>query len=99
MERATDEDERALPAGGVSSELDPTTLGGVSGSLESAAPGQHIGWNDRPHGPNYPVESAPTISPAVFEQWLRDHHSPILQEADAMMYYRAIMEKGINPAV
>ncbi len=61
--------------------------------------GQHVGVNDRPHGPDFPFVSVPTISPAVFEAWLKARHSPILDEAPALTYYRAAMSKGINPGV
>jgi hypothetical protein len=61
--------------------------------------GQHIGVNDRPHGPDYPIVSVPTISPAVFEAWLQARHSPALAEAPALAYYRAALNKGVNPSV
>jgi N-acetyl-anhydromuramyl-L-alanine amidase AmpD len=61
--------------------------------------GQHIGVNDRPHGPDFPVMGVPTISPAVFEAWLTARHSPALDEAPALTYYRAVLSKGVNPGV
>ena len=62
-------------------------------------PPRHIGRDDRPHGPDYPIESVPTISPDVFRDQLVRRHSPALGQADAIDYYRAIMNTGINPAI
>ena len=66
---------------------------------DSRGLGQHVGVNDRPHGPDFPFVGVPTISPAVFEAWLRARRSPALDEAPALAYYRAAMSKGINPGV
>ena len=43
---------------------------------DSRGLGQHVGVNDRPHGPDFPFVGVPTISPAVFEAWLRARRSP-----------------------
>ncbi|MGI8588852.1 MAG: hypothetical protein ACR2M0_14375 [Chloroflexia bacterium] len=61
--------------------------------------GRHIGWNDRPHGPEFYLESAPTISPDVFAAQLRRRNSPVLQEADPLSFYNAVLTRGLNPAV
>jgi hypothetical protein len=84
--------------------LGQTLAGGPAGIAAGVADpriaaGRHIGWNDRPHGPDYPMVSAPTISPAVFAGWLHSHHSPVLAEADALTYYQAVLGRGINPAM
>gem|GEM_PF-2130987 len=81
--------------------LGQTLAGGPTPAIAAAglAPSRRIGWNDRPHGPDFPMVSAPTISPAVFAAWLQGHHSPALAEADALTYYQAVLQRGINPAM
>ncbi len=53
----------------------------------------------RPHGPDYPIMSVPTISPDVYARVLASHHSPALNDGAALTYYRAAQDRGINPAV
>ncbi|MDQ2805689.1 MAG: glycosyl hydrolase, partial [Chloroflexota bacterium] len=67
--------------------------------LGAGAEGAERDLGGRPHGPDYPINSVPTISPAVFAGVLQHHNSPALQEADALTYYRAAQDRGINPAV
>jgi hypothetical protein len=56
--------------------------------------------NIRPQGPEYPVESVPTISPAVFEAVLKSRNSPALQQGfSAQDLYNAALKTGINPAI
>jgi hypothetical protein len=71
---------------------------GLGGDLSQGL-AVHIGAGDRPHGPDYPIQSVPTISPALYASVLQAHKSPALQEADVLDYYRAATAKGINPAV
>ncbi len=70
----------------------------LAATLEAAMVG-HIAWGDRPHGPDFPIMSTPTISPAIFAAWLQTRHSPALNEADAIVYYHAVLNRGINPAL
>ncbi|HUS14166.1 MAG TPA: glycosyl hydrolase [Chloroflexia bacterium] len=53
----------------------------------------------RPHGPDFPIQSVPTISLDVFAGVLKAHGSPALHEAAALAYYKAALDRGINPAV
>ncbi|HMA34404.1 MAG TPA: hypothetical protein VKY74_07955 [Chloroflexia bacterium] len=70
-----------------------------AGATAMPALGQHVGWNDRPHGPEFPFKSTPTISPAVFTGVLQAYNSPALLQVAALDLYRAPLGVGINPAV
>ncbi len=67
--------------------------------LFTAGPPPHVGWADRPHGPDFPVAGVPTISPAVFAGVLQSHASPALQQGDSLDYYTIALQRGVNPAV
>ena len=98
-DRRDRDDEEFMPEV-TSRDLDDAEARPAPGSRDLAGErgvGQHIGVNDRPHGPDFPIMSTPTISPAVFEAWLKARRSPALDEAPALTYYRAVLSRGINP--
>lgn len=45
----------------------------------------------------YTVQGPPTISLAVFANWLQQHHSPAFDERPASEYYDACVKAGIDP--
>ena len=100
-DRRDRDDEEFMPEV-TSRDLDDAEAGPAPGSRDLGGErgvGPHIGVNDRPHGPDFPIMSTPTISPAVFEAWLKARRSPALDEAPALTYYRAVLSRGINPGV
>ena len=84
----------AVPPPAETTGPDPAAIDGPG-----AAEGAERDLGGRPHGPDYPINSVPTISPAVFAGVLQRYHSPALNDGDALTYYRAAQDRNINPAV
>jgi len=56
--------------------------------------------SNRPQGPEYPVESVPTISPQVYSDVLTNKNSPALRQGfTSRDLYNAALNPGINPAI
>ena len=97
-----------LPLPGEARDLGPWITPGPEGmedgaerGLEGAERGlgRRISWNDRPHKGSFTIQGTPTISPTVFEAWLKARRSPALNERPAIDYYRACVTANINPGV
>lgn len=57
-----------------------------------------ISWIDRPHPDDYSYAGIPTISLPLFTAVLEGRESPVLDEAEAVVYYDECRRLNINPA-